>query len=132
MLGKAVALPCHTHCLAPRTGVGSRGLVGLYSKAATHDEPRCSPDLQEGTEVVGTVVWAGPKGAKVLLANKVMGFMPMREAPFVIRDSLEEPAPPGRTVGDGQGTFSFICLYLFCHDSCVTRRMPGTSATIIL
>ena len=42
--------------------------------------------------VVGTVVWAGPKGAKVQLLDSphMVGFMPSREAPFVIRDFEDE------------------------------------------
>ena len=50
--------------------------------------------LEEGRDVVGQVVWAGPKGAKVLLPDDTVGFMPSREAPCVIRDALEERLPP--------------------------------------
>ncbi|KAL4854066.1 30S ribosomal protein S1 [Chlorella vulgaris] len=46
--------------------------------------------LEAGAQVVGTVLWAGPKGAKVLLPNDVVGFMPLREAPFTIRDASED------------------------------------------
>lgn len=48
--------------------------------------------LEEGADVVGTVLWAGPKGAKVLLPDDSVGFMPSREAPFVIRDALDDRA----------------------------------------
>ena len=50
--------------------------------------------LTEGAHVVGAVVWSGPKGAKVLLPDDTVGFMPAREAPFAIRDVLEERATP--------------------------------------
>lgn len=53
-----------------------------------------APALAEGDDVVGTVVWAGPKGAKVLLPDASVGFMPSREAPYVIRDPNEEWSPP--------------------------------------
>lgn len=43
--------------------------------------------------MVGRVLWAGPKGAKVLLPDDTVGFMPSREAPFAIRDALEDRAP---------------------------------------
>lgn len=52
-----------------------------------------SSAIEEGADVVGTVVWAGPKGAKVLLPDDSVGFMPSREAPYVIRDANEDRAP---------------------------------------
>jgi hypothetical protein len=53
-----------------------------------------APALAEGDDVVGTVVWAGPKGAKVLLPDASVGFMPSREAPYIIRDPNEDWSPP--------------------------------------
>lgn len=63
--------------------------------AAAAEVPSAGSQLciEEGADVVGTVVWAGPKGAKVLLPDNSVGFMPSREAPYVIRDANEERAP---------------------------------------
>ncbi|KAL4450617.1 hypothetical protein ABPG77_000973 [Micractinium sp. CCAP 211/92] len=59
-----------------------------------------SSAFEEGADVVGTVVWAGPKGAKVLLPDDSVGFMPSREAPYVIRDANEDRISDG---GRNQG-----------------------------
>lgn len=77
----------------------SRRRQQLGAVAAAAPLAQSAAAVQEGAEVVGTVVWAGPKGAKVLLPDDTIGFMPSREAPFVIRDALEDRATPaGREV----------------------------------
>ncbi len=63
-----------------------------------------SSAFEEGADVVGTVVWAGPKGAKVLLPDDSVGFMPSREAPYVIRDANEDRISDG---GRNQVRFGF-------------------------
>lgn len=125
MLGRAAAFSSPAQCPAPRTGNGARGGGGLRAQAAMHAEPRSSQELQDGTEVVGTVVWAGPKGAKVLLENKVIGFMPTREAPYFIRDSVEEPATPGGMVGARRVCNTRTCLTCPTPHACA----PATTST---
>ncbi|EFN51854.1 hypothetical protein CHLNCDRAFT_139746 [Chlorella variabilis] len=77
----------------------SRRRQQLGAVAAAAPLAQSAAAVQEGAEVVGTVVWAGPKGAKVLLPDDTIGFMPSREAPFVIRDALEDRATPAGREG---------------------------------
>ena len=90
------AVAPHTRRSASQPGAAPaahRAAVRVAAAAAAEapEAPTCS--YEEGADVLGTVVWAGPKGAKVELPDGSVGFMPSREGPFVIRDALEERAP---------------------------------------
>lgn len=80
--------------LRPRRGgrLGVRAAAAAANGTAAAGQAGGALTLSEGAHVVGAVVWSGPKGAKVLLPDDTVGFMPAREAPYAIRD-VEERAP---------------------------------------
>ena len=97
-------LPCTGHSSRysnrrwPRQTAGGRPGVQARAAAAAAAAPAAAAGaLAEGDHVVGAVVWSGPKGAKVLLPDDSVGFMPAREAPYAIRDALEDRTPSLRS-----------------------------------
>ena len=88
---RLAAVITHTSGARVRAARGApRQAAAAAAAVRTPERGVQGSEVQEGAQVVGTVLWAGPKGAKVQLADDTIGFMPSREAPFVIRDALEE------------------------------------------